>query len=120
MQGSIDVTTSRKARVLAEAVLNAGTKLGLTAGEVGQIVGRDRTSISRNGVHPNSKSGELALILVSIYRGLYALVGGREGEIAHWMHSPIRTLQGAPADMIKSVTGLVRVAEYIDAIRAKG
>ena len=112
-------TDTRKAAVLGQAVLNAGAKLGLSASEVGRIIGRDRSSITRNGVDPETVNGQLALILVRIYRGLYALVGGGEDEMRHWMHSPIRTLQGVPAELARDVSGLVRIAEYIDALRGK-
>ncbi|MES9859066.1 MAG: MbcA/ParS/Xre antitoxin family protein [Sedimenticola sp.] len=108
-----------KAAVLGEAVLNAATKLGLTPDEVGRVVGRNRTTIVRNGINPASPNGQLALLLVRIYRGLYVLVGGRDDEMNHWMHTKIHTLQGVPAEMIHDVTGLVRVVEYIDAVRGK-
>ena len=114
-----DTSDTNQASVLGEAVLKAGAKLGLSATDVGQIIGRDRTSIVRNGVDPETKNGQLALILVRIYRGLYALVGGGEDEMRHWMHSPIRTLQGVPAELARDVSGLVRIAEYIDAMRGK-
>jgi Antitoxin Xre/MbcA/ParS C-terminal toxin-binding domain/Antitoxin Xre-like helix-turn-helix domain len=108
-----------KAAVLGEAVLNAGARLGLSPEEVGRVVGRNRTTIVRNGVDPSTPNGQLALLLVRIYRGLYVLVGGRDDEMSHWMHTRIRTLQGVPSEMIRDVTGLVRVVEYIDAMRGK-
>jgi len=114
-----DTTDTRKATVLGKAVLNAGAKLGLSASDVCRIIGRDRSSITRNGVPPETKSGQLALILVRIYRGLYALVGGDEDEMRHWMHSPIQTLKGVPADMAQDIPGLVHIAQYIDAMRGK-
>ncbi|MES9834488.1 MAG: MbcA/ParS/Xre antitoxin family protein [Candidatus Thiodiazotropha sp. LLP2] len=108
-----------KAMTLGEAVLNAGAKLGLSPAEVGHIVGRNRTTIVRNGVDPSTPNGQLALLLVRVYRGLYVLVGGREDEMNHWMHTRIRSLDGVPAELINNVTGLVRVVEYIDGIRGK-
>lgn len=109
----------RKAAVLGEAVLNAGARLGLSPEEVGRIVGRNRTTLVRNGIDPNSPNGQLALLLVRIYRGLYVLVGGREDEMRHWMRTKVLTLQAVPVEMIRDVSGLVRVAEYIDAMRGK-
>ncbi len=108
-----------RAFVLGEAVLNAGAKLGLSPEEVGKIIGRNRTTIVRNGVDPCTPNGQLALLLVRIYRGLYVLVGGRDDEMQHWMQTKIRTLQAVPVEMIHDVAGLVRVVEYIDALRGK-
>jgi hypothetical protein len=108
-----------RAGVLGKAVLNAGKKLGLSQSEVGEIVGRDRSTISRKGIEPESTSGKIALLLVRVYRGLYALVGGEERDMKHWMNTRIRSLQGVPAEMVKDITGLVHVVEYIDAMRGK-
>jgi hypothetical protein len=119
MTNSIVVPKTNKTVVLGEAVLNAGAKLGLSPDEVGRIVGRNRTTIVRNGIDPATPNGQLALLLVRVYRGLYVLVGGRDDEMSHWMHTKIRTLQGVPAEMIRDVSGLVRVVEYIDAMRGK-
>ena len=108
-----------KSSVLGEAVLNAGAKLGLSAGEVGKIVGLDRTTIVRKGIDPDTQNGKLALLLIRVYRGLYAMVGGHEADMRHWMNSRIGTLQGIPSKMVKEITGLVHVVEYIDAMRGK-
>ena len=119
MSSSVNAATENKATVLGEAVLNAGSKLGLNPDEVGRIIGRNRTTIVRNGVDPSTPNGQLAMLLVRIYRGLYVLVGGRDDEMRHWMRTRVRTLQGVPAEMIRDVAGLVRVTEYLDAMRGK-
>ena len=62
--------------VLSKALLNAGRLLGLSQADIGAIVGKDRTSIAR-GLDPQSKAGELALLLIRCYRSLYVLVGGQ-------------------------------------------
>lgn len=113
------ISGSDEASVLGEAVLNAGAKLSISQEEVGKIIGRDRTTIVRKGVHPTSKQGQLAMILVRIYRGLYALLDGNEEHMHHWMHTRIGTLQAVPAEMLHDVAGFVRVLEYIDAMRGK-
>jgi len=113
------VTISEKASTLGEAVINAGSKLGLSADQVGEIIGRNRTTITRNGIEPASLQGQMALLLVRLYRGLYALVGGDSTKMVHWMNSKIKSLDDVPSNMIKNVSGLVRVVEYIDGIRAK-
>lgn len=105
--------------ILTKAFLNAGKELGFTQDDLGEIVGRDRTTISRNGIDPQSKVGELALHLIRIYRGLYALVGGRQEDLRHWMRTENRHVGGVPAERVKSVAGLIHVVEYLDAIRGK-
>ena len=115
----LPATSNTQAAVLGEAVLNAGARLGLSPQEVGRVIGRNRTTVVRNGVNPGTPNGQLAMLLVRIYRSLYVLVGGRDDEMKHWMHTRIGSLQGIPAQMIQDVSGLVRVAEYLDAMRGK-
>lgn len=105
--------------VLTQALLGAGDYLGLTKAELGAAIGKDRTVFSRGKILPETKSGELALMLIRCYRSLYALVGGDRKQMQHWMHTPNSHTDGVPAEQIKSVQGLVRVMEYLDAIRGK-
>jgi hypothetical protein len=106
-------------RVLGKALVKAGKELGLTQADLGVVVGRDRTAISRQSLEPTSKSGELALLVIRAYRALYVLVGGDGRQMKHWMHTSNRHLGGVPAEMLRSVQGLNRVVEYLDAIRGR-
>ena len=104
--------------VLTKALLNAGKALGLSQAELGEIIGKDRTSITR-GLDPSSKAGELALLLVRCYRSLFVLVGGRPEDMRHWMHTANRDIGSVPAEAVKSVQGLTRVLEYLDGMRGR-
>lgn len=104
--------------VLSKALLNAGRLLGLSQAEVGAIVGKDRSSIAR-GLDPASKAGELGLLLIRCYRSLYVLMGGDPNDIRHWMHTANRDTGGVPAEQARSVQGLTRIVEYLDAMRAR-
>ena len=106
------------AAVLAKAFLNAGKAMGLNQAELGEVVGRDRTSL-RRGLAPGSKAGELALLLVRIYRSLFVLVGGNPRDLRHWMSVENHHTGGVPREQVKSVQGLTRVLEYLDAMRGK-
>ncbi len=105
-------------KVLTKALVNAGKALGFSQTELGEVIGKDRSNF-RRGLDPHSKSGELALLFIRCYRSLYALVGGRPEDMQHWMHTENHHIGGVPAEQVKSVTGLARVVEYLDAIRAK-
>jgi hypothetical protein len=105
--------------VLGRALAKAGKELGLTQADLGTVVGRDRTAISRQSLDATSKSGELALLVIRAYRALYVLVGGDGRQMKHWMHTSNRHLDGVPAELIRSVQGLNRVVEYLDAIRGR-
>lgn len=106
------------AEVLAGALLKAGKDLGITQVQLGKIIGKDRTSIAR-GLDPESKAGELALLLIRCHRSLFVLTGGDPQDMKHWMHTDNLHTGGVPAEQIMSVQGLSRVTEYLDAIRGK-
>jgi len=118
MRTSIADATSAQI-VLSKALLNAGKALGLNQTQLGQVVGKDRAAISRGRIDPQTKSGELALLLIRCYRNLYVLIGGNIKEMRHWMHSENRHTAGVPAQQVQTIQGLVSVLEYLDAIRGK-
>jgi hypothetical protein len=104
--------------VLSKAVRNAGRALGLSQAEVGEVIGRARSSLMRP-LEPDSKSGELAALLVRCYRDVFVLTGGSEAAMRHWMTTENRHTRGVPREQIKGVQGLVTVLQYLDAVRGK-
>lgn len=108
-----------RASVLAEAFVNAGRQLGLSQAALGEIIGKDRSAISRGRIDPASKAGELALLFIRCYRALYVLVGGDVQQMRHWMQTDNLHTGGVPAEQVKRVQGLTTVLEYLDAIRGK-
>ncbi|QRY78991.1 DUF2384 domain-containing protein [Pseudomonas sp. PDNC002] len=108
--------------VLAKAVLTAREHLAMTQQELAAIVGVDRSAVSRwkqGGLRVDSKTGELALLLVRIYRSLFALFGGNLEDMRHFLRTANHHLGGAPLELMEQVQGLVAVVEYLDAIRGK-
>lgn len=109
--------------VLLKALLNTREQLGLTQVQLAAIVGVNRSAISRwsesGGLKPQSKTGELALLLIRIYRSLYTLFGGNLDDMRHFLRTQNHHLAGIPLALMSQVQGLVRVVEYLDAIRGK-
>lgn len=109
--------------VLAKAVLNASQQLGLTQTELAAVLGVHRTAISRLkqqlSLDPTSKQGELALLLVRLARALYAVTGGDESWIRHFMQNPNQITGDIPAQQIQTIAGLMTVVQFLDAIRGK-
>lgn len=110
-------------QVLAKAVLRAAQQLGLSQAELGAVLGLHRTGISRlkhsGSLAPDSKQGELALLLIRLARGLYALAGGDELWIRHFMHSPNQVTGGIPVEQVQRIQGLITVLHFVDGIRGK-
>ena len=106
-------------RGLGKAVLRASERMGLSRTDLAAVIGRDRSSISRSGIDPDSKSGELAKILIRCYRALAVLVDDNQEQVREWLTTPNRHTDGIPEQQLKTVAGLVTVSEYLDAIRGK-
>lgn len=117
------VDSQRQAEVLAKAVRNAAERLQISQAQLGRILGLSKASISRMGqgafpLLPQSKPGELGLLLVRLYRSLDSIVGTDTAARA-WLGGDNRALNARPLDLLQSVAGLVRVVDYLDAERAR-
>ncbi|HEV7994114.1 MAG TPA: MbcA/ParS/Xre antitoxin family protein [Gemmatimonadaceae bacterium] len=109
--------------MLAKATLAAAARLGLRNRHVASVIGSSEASVSRlqngRGLDPSSKEGELALMLLRLYRSLDALVGGDDAKARDWLNADNVHLGGVPAERIRSVEGLVDVVQYLDAMRGR-
>jgi hypothetical protein len=77
------------------------------------------SKLSGRSNEPASTKGEIALLFLRIFRSLDAVVGGNAEHARAWLHARNHHLGGVPAEMIASVAGIVRVADYLDAMRGK-
>lgn len=111
------------AAVLAKATTRAADYLGLSRTALGRVLGLSPASVTRlyQGTHrlePDSKSGELALLLVRVFRSLDSIVGTQDAART-WFAGENLGLNGRPADLVRTPQGLVHVADYLDAYRAR-
>ena len=110
-------------RVLGKATTRAANFLGLKGNEVALILGVSEAMVSRirngeRGLAPDSKEGQLAKLLIRVYRSLDAQVGNNAEHRQRWLDSFNRALNGVPRELLKEPVGLVNVVQYLDALRA--
>ena len=108
--------------VLTRAVLRAAERLDLSQRDLAAVLGVSPSTLSRlarRPLDPRSKEGELAVLFVRLYRSLDALLGGDTEKARRWLHAVNHHLGGTPAELVRTVTGLVHVIEYLDAMRGK-
>lgn len=109
--------------VLAQSTLRAATLLGLTGRDLARVIGVSEATVSRYrkaraSLAPSSKAGQLALLLIRVFRSLDPLVGS-DGELRKaWMQSENAALNGVPAQLILRPDGLARTLAYLDGMRA--
>jgi antitoxin Xre/MbcA/ParS-like protein len=113
---------SRPAVVLTRAVTRAADLLGFSQKELSAVLGLSPATVSRLGrrpLDPRTKEGELGVLFVRLYRSLDALLGGNVEACRRWFHAHNHHLEARPAELVQTVTGLVHVIEYLDAMRGK-
>ena len=123
MQRAATTPEPDPAAVLAKATARASELLGLTGVALARTIGLSEPTVSRilrgeKTIAPTSKEGELALLLVRVYRSLDALVGTDEGKRMLWMTGFNEGLRGVPQQLVQRVDGLVATLAYLDAMRA--
>ena len=109
--------------VLAKATARASELLGLSGAGLARVLGVSPATVSRvlmgeSPIHPESKEGELALLLVRVYRSVDSLVGTDDAKRRAWMDTHNEALGGQPRKLVERVDGLVATLNYLDGMRA--
>ncbi len=105
-------------RVLTKALISMVMILQLSHKELSAIVGLSESTCRRlfksksTLINPKSKEGQLALLLLRLYRNLDVLFGGNVNQCRLWLRSHNKHLNGVPLDLIKTIEGLVFVIHY--------
>lgn len=102
--------------------MRAGERLGLKQAQLARIIGVSESTMTRivSGraeLNVDGKDGELALLLLRVFRSLDTVVGGDPAALKAWFHAENGHLGGVPAKLVERAEGLVRVAEYLDGVR---
>lgn len=113
-----------KKRVLRKALLRMAERLGFSRRELSTILGLSEASLSRlydgkRFIEPTSKEGELAAMLLRLYRSLDTLFGGNEKQCQWWLRSENTHLGTTPAQLIQTIQGLMITVTYLDAMRGR-
>jgi uncharacterized protein (DUF2384 family) len=123
MKEAASLATSLPADVLTKALTRAAQRLGLSQKVLARTLGVSEATVSRLGsgrrISPDSKEGELALLLLRLFRSLDSLFGGNEAQSRAWMQAANHHLGEPPIALIERVVGLMQVIEYLDSMRGK-
>ena len=110
--------------VLSKALIRMAEYLEMSRRELSIILGLSEASLSRlydgkRYITPTSKEGELATLLLRLYRSLDILFGGNQIQSRLWLRSENQHLGDTPIHLIQSIQGLMTTITYLDAIRGK-
>ncbi|WP_029408406.1 MbcA/ParS/Xre antitoxin family protein [Thiomicrorhabdus sp. Milos-T2] len=113
--------TVEKTQVVAKALMNVKEEFSISNEVVGGIIGADASTVFRigkKGDMKENKSYEAALLLIRVYRSLYALFGGSKKAMYHWLNTENQDFQKQkPVSIMASWIGLVEVVQYLDEMR---
>lgn len=109
--------------VLTKAVLRAAEQLDMTDSHLAEVIGTSGSSVSRmrsggRAIAPTAKEGQLALTFLRMYRSLSGLLHDAS-SCRKWFYADNTDLGNVPAELVRTVEGLVDVTQYLDAMRGK-
>jgi uncharacterized protein (DUF2384 family) len=123
------------ARVLTQPITDDGALLATAVGRIaefwqltndmlGDVLGLSPATASRlrNGAWsfaPGTKPFELAQYLVRLFRSLDALMGSDDAAVRSWLAAANADLDGRPIDLVRTIGGLIAVADHVDGYRSR-
>lgn len=106
--------------VVMKAYINAYKALGISDNQAAKVIGVGRSTLLRKtGFETDSKQNELQILFIRFYRSLFALFGGDLTSMKHWFEHKNKHIRGVPRELCFTVTGLVNINAYLDALRGK-
>ncbi len=110
--------------VLTKALKNAAIYWDITNKQLGDIIGLSEPTISRlkNGQYmldAKTKSWQLAVLFLRIFRALNSYMGGNTENERLWLKSNNLALGGIPLNLMYKVETMPSVIEYIDYMRGQ-
>jgi hypothetical protein len=116
------VIATDPALVLGKATIRAAQALFMSNAALSRVIGFSEPTIGRiaagRGIDPKSKEGQLALLLVRVFRSLDPLVGADSQKRQDWLRSHNQALNGVPLNLMETPQGLVHTLSYLDGMRA--
>ncbi len=110
--------------VLARAAFRAAAFLGVSQGNLADIIGVSGATASRlasggKALEEGTKPWQLAALFVRSFRSLDAIVGSDDAAARAWMRAANSALGGIPLELMRDPAGLARTVDYLDAARAR-
>lgn len=108
--------------VVTKAVIRAADQLNISDHVLASIIGVSEATVSRMkrgefGLEPGTKSLELAVLFVRLFRSLDSIAGGDSEVSSSWLANPNAMLDGRPIEKMQTISGLGDVIAYLDARR---
>jgi hypothetical protein len=119
---SLEKKQVHEGAIVTKAALKAKELWSLTNRQFANIIGVSEPSVSRLGsgertINLKSKEGELSLLFLRAFRSLDSVMSGEINNQKAWLTHDNLILKGVPLQMMQKIDGLMRIVEYLDAVR---
>ena len=108
-----------RSRLLAKTSWKAAQQLGLKPEQFVRILHLECVDMDLSDaslmLDPNSQSGEIAIIVIRIYRAVYSLNGGDIKWMHRFLNSPNLLTGGVPIEQMETMHGLLSVLKAVEA-----
>jgi len=101
--------------VLSRAIRRITKEWGLSQTELIEILQISEDQLAHN-MDPENKGSRAGVLLLSAFKSLNTVVGGKQEKAILWLRTHNNHLAGIPIQIMKSDRGLVRVSRYLDAL----
>ena len=108
--------------VLTKAFIRMAKYYQWTGKEIHELTGMSESTITRlyqgkKNLSPSTKEGEVAVLLLRIYRSLNAMIGNHHEKARLWLNHENVYFKQKPIEAMKTLSGLIQVLQYLDAMR---
>jgi uncharacterized protein (DUF2384 family) len=110
--------------VLTKALVNVASLYDLSGKDLRDIIGLSEATTTRlhqgkKFISPTTKEGEMAILLIRVYRSLNSILGNHHEKAKQWLRSYNHYFSQKPIDKLRTLPGLLSVVNYLDAMRGK-
>lgn len=109
--------------VLASTLKNLQAQFGWSQERMASTLFVHRNQLQKlynYGIDPSCVQGQIAVMLIRIFRGLVALIGNDCKNLCHWLNTKNKAFNDdTPQEKLSSLEGMVSVMQYLDAMRGK-
>ena len=110
--------SSAEQRVLAKAVMNVATQLNLSSVQLSDILGLDPVTLTQQEalpeLDPQTETGQRAMLLVQIFKRLFAMTGGDAVWMQQFIHTRNQVSNGIPVEQMKSLDGMRNILAVLE------
>lgn len=114
--------TKSDKKLISEALNKSIQIMGISKSDFAEILMIDPEQLNdfiKSSFESNSQKVQISLQIIKIYRSLFALAGNNKKFMTHFLYTDNHYFSARPIDVMKSLPGLVKVEQFLNAMCEK-